>query len=133
LHAVANTTNDDNRNQTAAIPCNDGPQPPTSHGISLDVRIAVTLPESAISLQKESHSLRKGVGGSNALKWGLAEMVLWSVCGWSLFSVFFAVQFCEPEKKMAGNLPTGPPTDNNIGGGVDGTGVGGAARWSKQH
>jgi hypothetical protein len=36
------------------------------HSISLDVHHAVTLPESEISLQKESNSLRKGVGGSNA-------------------------------------------------------------------
>jgi hypothetical protein len=59
--------------------------------MGLDVRIAVTLPELAISLKKESHSLWKGAGGSNALKWGLAEMMLWSVRGRSLFSVFFYV------------------------------------------
>jgi hypothetical protein len=59
------------------------------HGIGLDVCHAVKLPELAISLQKQSNSLRKGVGGSDALKWGLAEMVLWSVRGWSHFPVFF--------------------------------------------
>jgi hypothetical protein len=64
------------------------------HGIGLDVRHAVTLPESAISLQKKSNSLRKGAGENDSLKWGLAEMVLWSVRGPSHFSVFFAVQFC---------------------------------------
>jgi hypothetical protein len=58
------------------------------HGIGLDVRHA-TSPESAISLQKESNSLRKGAGKSYLLKWGLAEMVLWSVRGPSRFSVFF--------------------------------------------
>jgi hypothetical protein len=57
------------------------------HGIGLDVHHAVTLPELAISLQKESNSLRKGAGGSDALKWGFAEMVLWSVRGWSRFGV----------------------------------------------
>jgi hypothetical protein len=61
------------------------------HGIGLNVCHAVTLPESAISLQKELNSLRKGVGGSNALKWGLVEIVLWSVRGQSRFSSFFAV------------------------------------------
>ncbi len=60
------------------------------HGIGLDVRHTVTSPELAISLQKESDSLKKRAGGNNALKWGLAEMVLWSVRGWSCFSVFFA-------------------------------------------
>jgi hypothetical protein len=53
------------------------------------VRHAMTLPELAISLQKELQSLQKGAGRSNALKWGVVEMVLWSVRGWSLFSVFF--------------------------------------------
>jgi hypothetical protein len=76
---------------------------------SLNVCHTVTLPESAISSQKESNSLQKRAGGSNALKWGLAEMVLWSVRGWYRFSVFFAVQFCKCRKKMVGNLPTGPP------------------------
>jgi hypothetical protein len=38
------------------------------HGIGIDVRHAVTLPELAISLQKESNSLRKGAGMSNLLK-----------------------------------------------------------------
>jgi hypothetical protein len=62
-------------------------------------------PELSISLQKESNSLWKGAGGSNALKWGLAEMVLWSVRGWSHFSVFFAVQFYERGgKKYGGEL-----------------------------
>jgi hypothetical protein len=46
------------------------------------------LPELRISLQEEFNSLRKGVGGSDALKWGLAEMVLWSVRGWFRFSGF---------------------------------------------
>jgi hypothetical protein len=59
------------------------------HSIGLDVRHAVMSPELAISLQKESNSLRKGAGGSNALKWDLAEMVLWSVRGRSHFSGFF--------------------------------------------
>ncbi len=59
------------------------------HGIGLDVHHAVTTPELAISLQKESNSLRNGVGGSNALKWVLVEMVLWSVRDWSRFSGFF--------------------------------------------
>jgi hypothetical protein len=49
----------------------------------------VTLPELAVSLQKELNSLRKGVGGSNASKWGLEEMVMWSVHGPSRFSAFF--------------------------------------------
>ncbi len=57
------------------------------HGIGFDVRHAVKLPESAISLQKESNSLRKGV--DKRKKWGLAEMVLWSVRGRSRFSGFF--------------------------------------------
>ncbi len=60
-------------------------------GIGLDVSHTVTLPESAISLQKESNSLQKRVGRSNALKWGLAEMVVRSVHGWSRFAGFFAV------------------------------------------
>jgi hypothetical protein len=38
------------------------------HGISLDVHHAVMLPELAISLQKESNSLVKRVGGSDASK-----------------------------------------------------------------
>jgi hypothetical protein len=59
------------------------------HGINLDVHHAVMLPESAISLQKELNSLRKGAGGSDALKWGLAKIVLWLVRGQSHFSVFF--------------------------------------------
>jgi hypothetical protein len=59
------------------------------HSIGLDMHHAVMLPESAISLQKELNSLRKGVGGSNALKWGLTEMVLWSVLGQSCYSGFF--------------------------------------------
>jgi hypothetical protein len=61
------------------------------HSISLDVRHTVTLPELVISLRKESNSLRKGAGGSDALKWGLAEMVLLSVRGQSCFSGFFAI------------------------------------------
>jgi hypothetical protein len=73
------------------------------------VHIAVTLPELAISLQKKLHSLQKGVGGSNALKWGLAEMVLWSVHGRSFSSLFFLLFDFVSQKKMAGNLPTGPP------------------------
>ncbi len=49
------------------------------------------------------------MGGSNALKWGLAEMVLWSVCGCSRYSVFFAVQFCELwGKKWQGTYPPDP-------------------------
>jgi hypothetical protein len=72
------------------------------HGIGLGVCHAVTLPESAKPLQKESNSLRKGAGESDSLKWGLAEMVMWSVCGTSRFSVFFAVQFCELWKKKGG-------------------------------
>jgi hypothetical protein len=40
-------------------------------------------------LQKDSDSLGKGAGGSDALKWGLVEMVLWTVRGRSFFSVFF--------------------------------------------
>jgi hypothetical protein len=59
------------------------------HGIGLNVRHAMTLPELALFLQKESNSLRKGAGGSIALKWGLAEMVLWSVRGQSRLSGFF--------------------------------------------
>jgi hypothetical protein len=55
----------------------------------------MTLPELAISLQKESNSLQKGAGKSDALKWGLAEMVLWSVRFQSRLSGFFAVQCCE--------------------------------------
>jgi hypothetical protein len=38
------------------------------HGIGLDVRHAVSLPELVISMQKELHFLQKGVGRSNALK-----------------------------------------------------------------
>jgi hypothetical protein len=59
------------------------------HGIGLDVRHAVTSKEPAIKLQKESNSLRKGAGGSDALNWGLVEMVLWSVHGRSCFFVIF--------------------------------------------
>jgi hypothetical protein len=59
------------------------------HGISLNVHHAMTLPELAISLQKESNSLRKAAGGSDALKWGLVEMVMWSVRDRSCFSVSF--------------------------------------------
>jgi hypothetical protein len=61
------------------------------HGIGLDVHHAVTSPELAISLQKELNSLRKGVGECDSLKWGLAEMVQWSVHGLSHFLFFFAV------------------------------------------
>ncbi len=63
-------------------------------------------------MQKESNLLRKGAGKSNLLKWGLAEMVLWSAVDGPVFLVFFAVQFCKlwENKKRGGNLPTGPPT-----------------------
>ena len=55
--------------------------------IGRNVRYAVTLPESAITLVKGSKSLRKGVGGGGVRKWGVAEMVPWSVSasGPSLF------------------------------------------------
>ncbi len=80
------------------------------HGIGLNVHHAVTLPESAISLQKKSIFLRKGAGESDSLKWGLAEMVLWSVCGMFRFSVFFCCSILwVVEKKGGGKLPTGPP------------------------
>jgi hypothetical protein len=59
------------------------------HGIGLDVGHVVTLPELLISLQKELNSLQKGVGGSDASKWGLADMVLGLVRGRSRFSGFF--------------------------------------------
>jgi hypothetical protein len=51
-----------------------------------------------------------------ALKWGLAEMVLWSVRDQYCFSGFFAVQFCElwGGGKGGGNLPTGPPSWRNF-------------------
>jgi hypothetical protein len=81
------------------------------HGISLDVCHTVTSTELAIFLQKKSNSLRKGAGWSNALKWDLAEMVLWSVCGWSCFSVFLLFNFVSCGGEItAGSLPTGPPT-----------------------
>jgi hypothetical protein len=76
------------------------------HGIDLDVRHAVTLPELAVSLQKESNSLRKGAGGRNALKWGLVGMVLWSVRGRSCFFCFLLFDFVSCRgKKWRGNYP----------------------------
>ncbi len=79
------------------------------------MRHAVTLPESAISLQKESNSLQKGAGGRDAFKWGLVEMVLWSVRGWSRFSGFFSVQFCERgEEKYGGELTHWIPWQNDV-------------------
>ena len=63
-------------------------------------------PELAISLRKELNSLRKGAGRSNASKWGLVEMVLWSVHGPSRFSGFFYVQFCERREKKGGGKLT---------------------------
>jgi hypothetical protein len=45
----------------------------------------------AISLQKELNSLWKGAGGSNASKWGLAEMVLGQSVVGPVILVFFRV------------------------------------------
>jgi hypothetical protein len=54
----------------------------------------------ATSLLKKLQSLRKGAGGRNSLKWGVVEMVLWSVRGWSLWLFFFLLfDVLSPGKK----------------------------------